>query len=146
MNQVNFDPNTKTKSFSTPTHQFRYPYKNQGNFDQNIKIRSFLTPKLKPSQFLPFTESKSNSTPHTEVSSIWTTHTKTKSICMLILKILKTSDFQPAYKSPVNFYHPHNNQINSMPTLKSNQVRSPTLIWSQFRPPSQKQVDFRAYT
>ena len=26
--------------------------------------------------------------------------------------ILKTSDFRPAYKQQVNFYHPHNNQIN----------------------------------
>ena len=49
-NQVNFDPDTKTKSFSIPTQK-------QVNSD-------------------PFTEIKSISIPHIEIKSISTTHTK----------------------------------------------------------------------
>ena len=44
------------------------------------------------------------------------------------MRILKTSDFRPVYKQQVNFYHPHNKQINVIPTLKSGQVLSPTQI------------------
>ena len=76
--QVNSDPYTKTKSFSTPDTK-------QINFD-------------------PQTEIKSSSTPHTETKSTSTTQTETKLISMLTLK---TSDLRTAPKNPVNFDHTH---------------------------------------
>ena len=69
---------------------------------------------------------------HTEIKPIWATNTKFQSICMPTLKI---SDFRPAVKNQVNTDHPQNNEINFIPTLKSSQVRFPTLneikpIWT----------------
>ena len=37
---------------------------------------------------------------------------------------LETSDLRPSYKKQSYFYHPHENQVNFIPTLKSSQVRS----------------------
>ena len=48
---------------------------------------------------------------------------------------LKTSDFRPAYQDQVNYDHPHNNQINVVPTLRS----------SQFVPPTQNQAYFHVH-
>ena len=81
-NRVNFDPDTKTKSFSTPT---------QNKVDSDL-----------------YTEIKSRSIPYVEVKSISTTHRKTKSSSMLTLK---PSDLRPAYKNQGNFDHPHISQV-----------------------------------
>ena len=70
--------------------------------------------------------------------SLITPPTTFKSISMFTLK---TSDFAPR-KKQVNSDHPHNNQTNSIPTLKSSQVRSPTLKSSQFGPPTKNLTQF----
>ena len=57
------------------------------------------------------------------------------SICMLTQK---TSVFRPALGKQVNFDHPQNNQIYSIPTLKWSQIWSPTPKWSQFRSLTQR--------
>ena len=96
------------------------------------KPSQFPPPTQHPNQFHPYTEIKSNSIAHSEIKSKWTTYSNNKSILMFITK---ASDFQPAYKWQINFYHPHNNQIAFIPALKSSQIRYPTLRSSQFRPP-----------
>ena len=89
-NQVNFDPDTKTKYFSTPIKE------NQVNTDPDSEIKSI-------------------SISHTEIKSISTTRTKTKSSSMLAPK---SSDFRPAYKSQVTFDYPQNFFNRSIPTPK----------------------------
>ena len=58
---------------------------------------------------------------------------------------LKTRDFRPAYKfKSISTTH-GTTKINFIPTLKSSEVRSPTLKSSQFGP-SRKEVNFHAHS
>ena len=101
-NRVNFDPDTKSKSFSTATKKtswFRSLHWNQVNLDHphnqiniipTLKASQVPSTALKSSQFGPYTQKTSQfrcshenqviSCPHTKTTSFLTTHTKIKSI------------------------------------------------------------------
>ena len=67
MNQVNFDTNTKTKSFSTPTQkpsQIRSPHKKRVSFDPHTKTKLILIQTLKSSHFRPPHQNQVNSDPY----------------------------------------------------------------------------------
>ena len=129
--------------FRTPERSnFRPLYKNKPLPIHHSQMKSFSATHTTIKSISFYTWIKSSSIPHTEIKPIWTTRTKFKSICMIILK---TSDFRTAVKNQVNFDHPHNQQIDFIPTLKSSQVRSPTLKSSRFGPPTQKPSSFRPH-
>ena len=71
------------------------------------------------------------------------TITKTKSICIVTIK---TSGFCPTSKKQVIFDHLHDNQINFIPTLKSNKIWSPTLESGEFGPAHKNQVIIHVHT
>ena len=117
-NQVDFDPETKTKSFSTPTQKlsqfqslhrnqvkFNRPHWNKINFDQHKNL----------AQFDPYTKIKLIST-HDGDQVNFDPYSKFKSILM------------PRHK----------NQVNFDTTTKIKLIRSPTLKSSQFRHPDTK--------
>ena len=104
-NQVKFDP------LHWNEVNMDHPHKNQVNFhahhknkwfSASIQATSQFLPPTQPNQFHPYTEIRSSSIRHTEKKPI-STITKNKSISMLTLK---TSDFQSAHKSKVDF-DPH---------------------------------------
>ena len=112
-NQVNFDPATKTKSFSTPTQKisqfpsllwnqvsfdppyynqvhFDHAHKKQVNFDAHTKTESFSTRTQKWSQFRPPTQKPSQ------------------------FRALHWNqvNFDLLHQNQVNFDHPHKKQVN----------------------------------
>ena len=114
--QVNTDPDTETKSFSTPSHkrdQFRSLNGNQVNFD----------PAQKSSRYRP-------------------PRPKQKSISMLTPK---PSDLRPASKNQVNldYHHPHKKQTNRPSHSKQVNFGPHTV---NFGPPHNKQVTFDSNT
>ena len=133
-------------------------HKLQVNSDPHTKTKSFSTPDTKKISVDPQTEIRSSSTPHTETKSTSTTQTKTKLISMLTLK---PSDLRPVSKILVIFdhHHPHKNQINqpytknklisagtrsiSIPRTKTPSLSIPTLKPSQIRSLTQKSSWFR---
>ena len=132
MPRHNFDPDTKNKSFSNPTHT-----KTMSIPISTLKSSQF-RPPTQPNQYNHYPKIKSSSTPHAEIMSSSTTHVKTKSISMLTLK---PSDFRPPYKNSFNFNH-HTKPSQSIPTLKTTHFRParktksisiPSLKLSQFR-------------
>ena len=130
--------------FRTPERSnFRPLYKNKPLPIHHSQMKSFSATHTTIKSISFYTWIKSSSIPHTEIKPIWTTRTKFKSICMIILK---TSDFRTAVKNQVNFDHPHNQQIDFIPTLKSSQVWSPTLKSSRFGPPTQEPNQVYLYT
>ena len=89
LNQVNFDPNTKTKSFSTPRHkinQFRY----RTYFDPHTKTKLISIQRLKPNHFRPPYHNQVNSDPYTERNQV---------------------KFNPPQQNQLNFVHPHKNEV-----------------------------------
>ena len=128
-NQVDSDAYTEIKSTSTPTLKSRL-------------VRQVRSPKLKSSQFRqpthqsnryhPTLESSQIRSPTLNAKSIWTIHTQTKPICMLTLE---WCDLRLAYKEQSNFDHPRNNQVNFIPTLKSNSITHTEIksIWTTCR-------------
>ena len=124
-NRVNFDPDTKNKSFSSRTLKSKVssdPYteitsidhlhNNQNHFHTYTETKSSST--LKSSQFRPHTQTPSqfrfshynHSGP--EIKSISKTHTKTKSISIT----LQPSDFRPHTKTKaISTTHTKNRSI-----------------------------------
>ena len=164
---------TETKSSSILTLKpsyFRSAYKNQVNIVtlkqvtcdlytktdsmliHRAEMKSFSTTHTSTVSFSFYPGIKSSSIPRTEIMLIWTVHTRTKSI---FKQTLKSSEFRPACKYQVHFFDPHNNRINFIPTLRSNQIRSPSqiksisvlgLTTSNFRPAHKNKVNFEPRT
>ena len=131
-NQVKFDPEVKKKLFSTTTSKpnqcgFTTPKLNHfwqltqqpTRFHSKLEPSQVRSPTLNSSQFGPPTTTESISSPHWKHVIFVNPHKPSQSS-----SFLKTSDFRPTYKQQVNFYHPHNKQINFIPKLKLSQVRS----------------------
>ena len=72
INQGNFDPNTRSKLFSTPTQkpcQFWSPRNKQVNFDHHSKTKLISIQRLTPSYFRPSTKNHANYDPYNEIKS-----------------------------------------------------------------------------
>ena len=99
---------------------------------------------LKPSQFLSPAQKQANFDPNTEVKSILDPHSKNKSI----LHAPRHEDQVnfDADSKPSHFRPPHKTKSIMIPTLKSSQLRSPTLNHVYFDHPHNNQVNFDANT
>ena len=120
----------KCKSISmltTKTRDFRPAFKNQVNFDHPHKNQNQFTPTLKSIQIR---------SPTLKLSQLGSPTQKNQWSC-------------PSWKQVIFGQYTSNRSISTthvIPTLKSIQVRSPTLRWSLFRPPSQKPTHLHVRT
>ena len=118
MNQINFDPNTKIKSFSTPTQktsQFRSPHKKQVNFDPYTKTKLISIQRLKPGHFRTPHQNQLNSDPCTESSQV-----------------------RSPQWNQVDFDLPHKNEVKFDAHTKTRWFSASVQKPSQARPPAQK--------
>lgn len=120
----NFDPQTKSKQFTSRTQKSFIVYSDsrpekQIIFDSHSSTNSISTPTLKSSTFYLPTQKRSNMFGELKHKSISTTHTTMSSTSIRRLH-------------PRNFSHPNLNQVNRNSHLKPSHVRNADL----------KQVDF----
>ena len=172
-NQVDFDPHTSTKYFSTSTRkksQFRSLRWFLVNLDPHYKIKSILVPRHQNQvNFDPYTRTKYipiphykeiNYDPYSEIkSSSNPIYTESVSI-----QSLKPSHFRPLHKNQANsnprtktipFSIPIQNQANFDPDedrvifdthIKNKSTPIPTLKSSPGRSPTMKSSQFRPAT
>ena len=143
---INFDPNTKTKSFKIPTKwqrqlqslrwnqvKFDPSWWNQLNYDrQHIKLVQFDPPYKNRVNFDPLLKSSQFRSPlYIQVNLYASTQTR-----LISIQILKQSHFDPHKKA------------KSIPSLTWNQVKFDPPYWNQanFDHPHKNEVNFDAHT
>ena len=142
-NEVDFDPDTKIKYFR-PLH------KNQVNFDPGTEVMSsstqissqLRTPTRKPSEIRSPTPKPSLFRPTTEIRTIPNSHLSSSQFLSLDTKNKLNFDVN----SKTKYFETHKPKSTPIPTLKSIQFRPLTQKQVNFDHPQRNQVNLDAHT